>query len=78
MVVDDLDIFWTTRSPGERDAELIVDPDAVLSVSITLQSLEPVCRRNCQETDVIDRVQLLQLPPGDAPNLPRADAPDGA
>jgi hypothetical protein len=35
VVVDDLDVIGGARAPGEADAELIVDADAVLAAAIS-------------------------------------------
>jgi hypothetical protein len=40
MVIDDLDVQGVTVTPPETDPPLLVDPDAVLALSIALQSLE--------------------------------------
>jgi hypothetical protein len=37
MVVGDLDIFGAGCGPAEADAELVVDPDAVLTGTITVE-----------------------------------------
>jgi hypothetical protein len=39
MIIDDLDIECVSVTPPETDPPLLVDSDAVLALSITLQSL---------------------------------------
>jgi hypothetical protein len=42
MIIDDLDAFRRALAPDEADSPLIVDPDTVLTLSVTAQSLKPV------------------------------------
>lgn len=46
MIVNDLDLMRIARIPDEADPPLIVDPDAVLPSSISLQFLQPIPERN--------------------------------
>ena len=48
VVVDNLYIFGACRSPAKTDSELIVDSDAMLTLSLPLQGLKAVARRNTQ------------------------------
>jgi hypothetical protein len=61
MIIDDLDVKGVTFTPPETDPPLLVDPDAVLALSITLQSLELIRAWNRKVLQVSSRVQLLQL-----------------
>jgi len=67
VVIDDLYVLWAVRRPSETDPVLIVDSNAMLPLSITLQSLEPVSWR---DTEILKNgggsksIQLLPtLPP---------------
>jgi hypothetical protein len=42
VVVDDLDVIGATVAPGEAEAELIIDPDAVLAAAISREKFEAV------------------------------------
>jgi len=42
VIIRDLDIRRMAISPPEADSPLLVDPDAVLALPVTLESLEPV------------------------------------
>jgi hypothetical protein len=42
MVIDDLDLFRRAFAPDEADSPLTVDPDAMLTLPVAAQSLEPV------------------------------------
>src|SRR5690242_293458 len=48
-------------TPPETDPPLLVDPDAVLALSIALQSLELIRAWNRKILQISSRVQLLQL-----------------
>jgi hypothetical protein len=52
VVIGDLNLVHSIVLPDKADAVLIVDPYAVLSVPIALQSLQPVSRRR---TQVVER-----------------------
>ena len=63
MIIDDLDAFRRAFAPGEADSPLIVDPDTVLTLPVTAQSLKPVswnCRHVLQLPGI---VQHPELPP---------------
>ena len=40
MIIHNLNIDWTTIRPREADAELIIDPDAIPTPSVTTQLLQ--------------------------------------
>jgi hypothetical protein len=40
VVLDDLDVVGIASNPSEADSELIVDPNAVLSKSVTYEFLQ--------------------------------------
>lgn len=62
MIVDDLDIGWSSGCPDEADPPLLVDPHAVLTSPITLQFLQSITRRYAKVTDDIGRIEHGQLP----------------
>jgi hypothetical protein len=70
VIVDDLDFITITVLPGETDSDLIIDPDAMLSFSVSLQSFKTVSwgyQQVCQLGGVVEHSQLpprkdLQLP----------------
>ena len=63
MIIDDLDIDRTRRParPFEADAPLIIDPDAVLSLPITLQSLKVIPRQSRKVSHRSRRFKLIQF-----------------
>lgn len=67
MVVRDFDFEGMAVLPSEADAVLLVDPDAVLSASISTQPLEPVRRRHRQMLKVPRVVDLIELASGYRP-----------
>ena len=48
MVIDDFHIAGIAVPPHEADAIMIIDSDAVLTLSLAVQSLQPVSGRNIQ------------------------------
>ena len=63
MIVGDLHFESIVAPPHETDPVLIVDADTVLSGSITLKSLQPVCliggRLGTEEPDSAQSRRLL-------------------
>ena len=69
MIIDDLDVFRRAFAPDEADSPLAVDPDTVLTLSATAQSLKPIfwnCRHVLQFPGV---VQHPKLPPRHRSNV---------
>lgn len=66
MVVHDFDVTRVTVFPQEADTPLIVDPDAVLTLSIAVQRFQTIARRNRQVAKLGCGVDLGQLPLSDA------------
>jgi len=52
MVLNDLHLLWASVGPHEADPPLVIDSDAVLAGSITLQSFQPV---PWWETKIVNR-----------------------
>jgi hypothetical protein len=74
MIIDDLDVFRRAFAPDEADSPLIVDPDTVLTLSVTAESLQPVswhCRHVLQFPGV---VQHPKLPPCHTSNVAESAA----
>jgi hypothetical protein len=67
MIVRDFDVVRISGLPTKADSILIVDPDAVLSLSIATEPLEAVPGGNRQFAKIADAVDLRELPPGDGP-----------
>src|SRR6266545_1157509 len=62
MIVHDLDLRRAFRGPNEAHAELVVDPDRVLSLAIARQRLKPVARRRPQVAEIASGVEVAQFP----------------
>src|SRR5258705_11825491 len=62
MIVHDLDLRRAFRGPNEATAELVVDPDRVLSLAIARQRLKPVARRRPQVAEIASGVEIAQFP----------------
>jgi hypothetical protein len=57
VIVDNFDFMAITVLPDETNSELIIDPDAVLSLSVPLQDFKTVSRRYqqvCQLGSVVE------------------------
>jgi hypothetical protein len=48
MIIDDLDFERVARIKAEADAKLVVDPNAMLPHTISLESLQLIVRRDTQ------------------------------
>jgi hypothetical protein len=64
VIVHDFDVIRVTRSPNEADTILIVDPNAVLPLTIAMQSLESVARRHPKIANVGGGMQHEKLAVG--------------
>jgi hypothetical protein len=65
MIVHDLDVSWPriTFGPPETDSPLLVDANAVLTLSIASQRLQPIAADRPQVVQTVCRVQALQASP---------------
>ena len=72
MIIDDLDCFRTAICPLKAQTVLIVDTNAVVAGALTSQGFKPVAGRGAKRIKPCRSVQLIQLPAGDCPELPRA------
>lgn len=75
VVVDDLDVIGAAVSPDEAEAELIVDPDAVLAAAIPGEGLKAVPGWDSEIVQGLGHLQLTQLAPG---HLLEGDEPPDA
>jgi hypothetical protein len=64
VVVGDFDVVRITPAPSEADAPLVIDPDAVLSLSIASEPLKPVPWGYSQLPQRLGCIQEQQLPVG--------------
>ncbi len=62
MIVDNFHVFHITIVPNETDPPLIIDANAMLAKSITLQSFESVAGRYTQLAQRLCSMQHPQLP----------------
>ena len=69
MVIDDLHVVSIPVMPDKADAILIVDPNAVLSQSISGERLEPVAGERRQVAQLVRSMELLQFSLGDSRHL---------
>jgi hypothetical protein len=61
VVIHDLDIVCVATSPSETDSPLVVDSDAVLTLSATHQPFQSIPRWNPQIFYRLCRIQHYEL-----------------
>jgi hypothetical protein len=62
MVVYDIHVIGIALFPAKADAPTIIDPDAVLPLPISFQSLQAVRRRDTQVLQRLGSIEHSQLP----------------
>jgi hypothetical protein len=62
VIIDNLDVQGIAGVPHETDAPLIVDPNAVLPSSVSMQCFQMIPGRRRQVSDFRSAVQLSKLP----------------
>ena len=63
MIVHDLDIVRDIVLPVETDSPLTIDPNAVLALAISSESLGTISRRNSKIVKRFRCVEVKQFPP---------------
>jgi len=71
VVVRDFDVVGITSLPAETDSILLIDADAVLSLSISHETLQPIARWDRELPQVADPVKLSQFPANHCPKRRR-------
>ena len=71
MVIDDLHILDLVIAPYEADPPLVIDADAVLSGPRAAQGFEAVAWRDAEITQMLRRIERLELRSSAALNLVR-------
>lgn len=69
MIVHNFHTLCPGFSPKKTDSELTINPDRMLAAAISLQNLKPISWRHTQSFNSCRRVQLVELAPGDVPNI---------
>jgi hypothetical protein len=65
MIVRDLNVLGARAGPSKADTKLVVDADAVLPGTVSLQCLQPVAWRNPKVIESAGDFQLSELATGD-------------
>lgn len=79
MIIGDLNVERIARSPSKTNAVLIIDADAVLPRTISLQRLKAVRGRRRKVSELLRAVNLNQSPErdrGDRLKSPHAALPE--
>jgi hypothetical protein len=71
VIVNDLNIVGVGSFPAKADSPLIIDPNAVLPLSIAAELLKTIPRRNAQIVEHFGRVERHQLSEHEAPQISR-------
>ena len=71
MVVDNLDVIGVTIAPRKADAPAFIDPDAILSRSISYQLFQAIGRGNLQIIEGMRVIEHAQFPQGDLLDISR-------
>ena len=73
VVVSDLNFSRTLIGPREANTVLVVDSDAVLTGSITLELLKTIARWDSKILEILGLVELVQFASGNLPQPSRTD-----
>jgi hypothetical protein len=76
-IIHDLDVVCSVWLPGEADAPLFVNPNAVLALAFALQQLQPIPRGNAKVFETGGCLQLIQLAQCDELHRAPQFAPSG-
>jgi len=63
VIVHNLDLVRVSVLPSKADAPLVVDANAVLTLSVAVQRFEPIARRDSQVLNSACSMQIKKLPP---------------
>jgi len=75
VIVRDFNLFCPCICPDKANAILVIDPNAVLSLSVACKCLQLIAWRHSKVTQRVSKVELVKLPPGDVPDALRT-SPD--
>ena len=67
MVVNSFYLSWPHIRPAKTEAVLVINADAMLSLSIPFQGLKPVSWRNLEFMECGHRVKLIEFAGGNLP-----------
>ena len=67
MVVDNFHLCWPCIRPAKTDAVLVINADAMLSMSIPFQGLKAVSWGNLEFMECDYRVKLIEFAGGTLP-----------
>lgn len=58
MIIHDRNVAGVPVAPNKADTPLIVDPNAVLSLTVSVERFQPIARRRCQVPQISGNIQL--------------------
>jgi hypothetical protein len=62
MVVRDFDVVGVALAPAKADSPLVVDPYAVLALTVAAQALQPIAGEHAENSEIIRGVEHIELP----------------
>jgi len=68
VVIHDLDFIGVPLAPRKTDAPLVIDADAVQTLPIAFQTLQPISRQRRERSEIRRCVEHVQFPEGLALN----------
>jgi hypothetical protein len=74
MIIHNLNLENITVAPNETNTKLIVNPNAVLTLSIPLQNLKVIAWKDRKIAQLIGRMQVHQFSLGNPCNLRKSGA----
>lgn len=61
VIINDFNVVGIAIMPAKTDAPLIIDADAVLSLSVTREYFQTIARRDSQFTNLRNLIQMIKL-----------------
>ncbi len=74
MVIDNFNVVNAVIGPAEADSELIVNSNAMLTLTVPFQRFELISRRNLKVLQFFDHIKLNQLADGCTSDSSKAPA----
>jgi hypothetical protein len=75
VVVRDLDFVGIASLPPKADSILVVDLDAVLPTSVAVKLLKVIPWRDSKFQQVLNVIDLIEFPSGNAPDVAGTGSP---
>ncbi len=67
MIINDFNLVRAGRGPDQADAVLIVEPHAVLPLTVTSECFQMIAGRHAQLIKLRNRIELVEFTPRNLP-----------